>query len=71
MNLLLDLEIDLACAEFLRARGYSVAQPVIIMLDQADELDEALAAAAGESSPLKEDQPWHRLARAVNDLGIT
>lgn len=56
MNLLLDLEIELACAEFLRARGYSVAQPVIIMLDQAEELDEP---------------SWQRMARAVNDLGIT
>lgn len=54
-RLLLDLEIDLACAEFLRARGYSVPQPVIVLLDQADETDE----------------PWHPLARAVNDLGIT
>ena len=54
-RLLLDLEIELACAEFLRARGYSVAQPIIIMLDHADELDE---------------QPWP-VARAVNDLGIT
>ena len=49
-RLLLDLEIDLACAEFLRARGYSVAQPVIIMLEQADELDEA-PHASGENSP--------------------
>ena len=40
MRLLLDLEIELACAEFLRARGYSVAQPVIVLLDQAEELDE-------------------------------
>ena len=54
-RLLLDLEIDLACAEFLRARGYSVAQPVIVLLDQDEELDE----------------PWQRTARAVNDLGIT
>ena len=69
-RLLLDLEIDLACAEFLRARGYSVAQPVIIMLEQADELDEALHA-SGETSPLRDDEPWRRTARAVNDLGIT
>ena len=55
MRLLLDLEIDLACSEFLRARGYSVAQPVIILLEQADDVD----------------PEWHRMTRAVNDLGIT
>ena len=55
MKVLLDLEIDLACAEFLRARGYPVAQPVIVMLDQADDLDEE----------------WRENTRAVNDLGIT
>ena len=51
MRLLLDLEIDLACSEFLRARGYSVAQPVIVLLDQADELDETLYSAG--DSPLR------------------
>ena len=54
-RLLLDLEIDLACSEFLRLRGYSVAQPVIVMLDQADDLD----------------IEWRERTRAVNDLGIT
>lgn len=32
-RLLLDLEIDRACDEFLRARGYGLLQPIVEVLD--------------------------------------
>jgi hypothetical protein len=54
-RLLLDLDIDLACSEFLRLRGYAVAQPVILMLDQGEALD----------------AEWEQTARAVGEVGMT
>jgi hypothetical protein len=37
MGLLLELEIDAACAEYLRMRGYPVAQPVVLYMDAPPE----------------------------------
>lgn len=38
MNLMAELDIDRACDEFLRARGYGLPQPVVELLDaEADD----------------------------------
>lgn len=74
-RLLCEVEIDLACAEYLHARGYSVPQPVIVLLEYADELDELdeTLHAMGEKSPLRrsEHEEWVRRERerfAVGDM---
>lgn len=43
MDLMLELEIDAACAEFMRQRGCDTPQPIVTYLDAPPEDEQAIA----------------------------
>jgi hypothetical protein len=76
-HLLLDLEIDAACWEFIARRilargGSQLAQPVVIYLDNfcdTCEADPCMCTVMRDQSPDEDTDPWDELTAECQRIG--